>query len=138
MCVYLGEHELIKSIEEDLGESHALPVSTLGCLLLKCEPTMVDGCLEWYHRCHNDKCLSNRVDYGLTCFIRGTDRGDPDWILFKRALYTNHSFEFGHELSRYPFDGTSTEKIGCAHCTKCHMTFEDDPAECALSKSKIL
>jgi hypothetical protein len=154
MCVYLGEHELIKSIEEDLGESHALKRhrhrNVLGCLLIEVKPPIVDGCFVWTWRCHNDACPVNTTELGIVqCFAVRDFEGiytSADMLLFKRALYTNHDFVFreleegGREkpVECYRFNGAGGEMVRCALCTRCLFHFEDDPAECALSKSKIL
>lgn len=56
MCVHLGQHELIKSIQEDLGPDHRLPTNVDGCLLLKLDPPVRQFCTLFYFRCSNDRC----------------------------------------------------------------------------------
>ena len=123
MCTLLNEHALIKSIQEDLGETHALPTHPeFGCILLECVPPRKYRCRTTLWRCHNDACGAaiQRFDAPL------------GYSALSYAVYCNHDFVFNAKLSIPP----ASLYVGCAICVGSFI--DDDKDSPALRKSKLL
>lgn len=144
MCVDLEEWDLIKSIEEDLGESHALrrricPVTGAKlCILLEVQPHVKHYCFTSKYRCHNDFCR-----FSVSGYTESDDFEAPDFHKFSRAVYSDHDFRFLAQTSEpyqriYRWASHDERRVNAAYCAVCHQMFEDDDENCALSKRKIL